>query len=132
MKKLLIVDNDPDLLEAMKYFLEKKGYEALALSHLGKIIIEIENFQPDLIILDIRIGNKDGRKICTELREQCITNDLCIILFSSSPKLLENYMHYGADGILEKPFDLNTLLSKIESVLKICHAKIKINQNINL
>jgi len=123
MSKLLIVDDSTDLLEAMEIILIQKGYIVKTLSKGHNIYKEIEDFNPDLLILDIFLAGKDGREMCKELRKTIGNKYLCIIIFSASPKALEDYGSFGADDYLEKPFGINNLVEKIESVLNSCKEK---------
>ena len=123
MSKLLIVDDSTDLLEAMELILLQQGYEVKTLPDYNDIYKEISAFNPDLLILDIFLSGRDGRDICEELRKTVADKYLCIIIFSASPKALENYESYGADDYLEKPFGINILVKKIESVLEACKDK---------
>ena len=123
MKKLLIVDDSTDLLDAMEIILLQKGYAVKTLSGWDNFYKEVIDFDPDLVILDIFLAGKDGREICKELRNSIVSKYLCIMLFSASPKALENYKSFGADGFLEKPFGINSLIEKIETVLSSCKVK---------
>ena len=123
MSKLLIVDDSTDLLEAMDLILAQKGYVVKTLRDSKNVNDQIEAFNPDLLILDIFLAGRDGRDICKELRKIIENKYLCIIIFSASPKALEDYQSYGADDFLEKPFGINNLIEKIEKVLNSCKAK---------
>jgi len=123
MSKLLIVDDSTDLLDAMELILMQKGYIIKTLPGNTNIFKEINAFNPDLLILDIFLAGKDGREICKELRKIVENKYLCIIMFSASPKALEDYRSYGADDCLEKPFGINNLIEKIEHVLSNCGKK---------
>jgi DNA-binding response OmpR family regulator len=123
MSKLLIVDDSADLLEAMEIILTQKGYIVKTLSQNHNLYKEIEDFNPDLLIIDIFLSGKDGREMCKELRKTIGNRYLCIIIFSASPKALEDYISIGADDYLEKPFGINNLVEKIESVLSGCKEK---------
>ena len=120
MRKLLIVDDSEDLLEVLEYFLVKKGYHVTTLSHAGKVIETVKAVQPDLIILDVFIGGKDGREVCRLLRANILTKYLCIMLFSASPEAIKSFDQYGADGCIEKPFALTDIIEKIEGVFDKC------------
>ena len=120
MKKLLLIDDSEDLLDAMSFFLTKRGYEVKVISKVDNVILTINNFRPDLVMLDIKLSGKDGREICKEIRLNHLINHTCILMISSAVSLLENYKDYGADGILEKPFGLSVLEEMINSVLKTC------------
>ncbi len=120
MSKIVIVDDSRDLLEALKFFLEEKGYEVETATREHDLILLVKSFSPDLIILDIYLQGEDGREICKELRRHEETKYLCILMFSVSTKAHSNYKEYGADGCIEKPFGLNEIVDKIESTLETC------------
>lgn len=117
--KILIVDDSKDILEGMKMFLEIKNYTVKTISNAKTIKEDIASFNPDLLILDIYLSGFDGRELCKTLKTEKATKDLKIILFSAASNALEDYGYYGADECLEKPFGLNDISSKIESVLRI-------------
>jgi DNA-binding response OmpR family regulator len=118
MSKLLILDDSADLLDALKYILEHIGYMVRTLVSPVDLYKEIGEFQPDLLILDNAVAGKDGREICKELRKSVEFKDLRVLLFSSYNKPLEDYESFYADGYIEKPFELKSLIEKITSVLR--------------
>lgn len=116
MATILLVDDDEDLNEALSIFLEMKGYRIKSASSQD-IVTQILSFSfPDLILLDVLIKDCDGRKLCKEIKD-CSNNSIKVILMSASSKLLENFEHWGADAVLEKPFDFNLFCRKISEVL---------------
>jgi DNA-binding response OmpR family regulator len=117
MSKLLIVDDSAALLEVMKNILEFTGYTVKTLIRSDNIYKEINEFQPDLLILDTYVSGEDGREICKELRRSVESKHLGVLVFSAFPKTLENYKSYYADDFIEKPFDMQILLEKIKSLL---------------
>jgi DNA-binding response OmpR family regulator len=121
MSKILIVDDSTDILDAMQYFLEEKGYAVKCISKGDELLPAIYSFLPDLIILDIFLHGEDGRDICRKLRSSVATKYLCILLFSASGKDVRDYKEYGADGFLEKPFGLNQLIETVEATLRHCN-----------
>jgi DNA-binding response OmpR family regulator len=123
MSRLLIVDDSVALLEVMKNILERNEYTVRTLNNVTDIYKVIAEFQPDLLILDIYLAGKDGRELCREIRSNVNTQHLCILVFSASPKTLEDYKSYNADDFIEKPFDITNLVEKIKSVLDYCKAK---------
>ena len=123
MSKLLIVDDSSALLEVMKNILERSDYTVKTLNRGDNIYNEITEFSPDLLILDIYLAGEDGREICKKLKMNEQTKNLCILVFSASPKTLEDYNSYYADDFIEKPFDITILVEKIKSVLKHCKDK---------
>jgi DNA-binding response OmpR family regulator len=116
MAKVLLVDDSQDLLEVLSSFLNIKGYNVeTALSH-EKAKNALSVFIPDVILLDVRINGDDGRKICREIKEK-YNPDIPIILLSASPELLEDYEECKADAIIEKPFNLQTVMEKVDEVI---------------
>ena len=124
MSKLLIVDDSAALLEVMKNILERNGYIVKTLNKTAGIFNEIRDFQPDLLIRDIYLAGEDGREICKEIKRNDETKYVCILVFSASPKTLEDYKSYYADDFIEKPFDITNLVDKIKSVLDYCKDKL--------
>ena len=123
MSKLLIVDDSVALLEVMKKILERNGYVIKTLNTTTDIYVAISDFQPDLLILDIYLNGIDGREICREIKNNIETSDLCVLVFSASPKMLEDHKSYCADDFIEKPFAITDLMEKIKSVLDFCKSK---------
>lgn len=120
MSKIIILDDSEDLLDILKYFLQEKGYEVETASNRNELLSLIKSFSPDLLIVDIFLSDDDGREICKELRKLSVTNYLCILIFSASPKAIGDYKDYGADGFIDKPFGLNEIIEKIEATLDTC------------
>ena len=116
-KKILIVDDSKDILEGMKMFLEIKNYQVKTVLNAQTINEDIAEFDPDLIILDVYMSGFDGRELCQKLKADKNTNHVKVILFSAASNALEDYELYGADECLEKPFGLNDISEKIESLL---------------
>lgn len=117
MHKVLIVDNSAELLEIMMRVLERKGYRVKTLDALQRVCEEINEFKPDLLVLDIYLNDGDGRHLCRELKMDFQTKSLPIILFSAFPSALKEYNIYLADDFMEKPFDIKTLINKIQLLL---------------
>ena len=127
MNKILILDNSRDLLNTMKYILERINYAVKTLNNnnIDNICHEIQEFQPDLLIADVFPDFADKREICKELRKSAEYKNLPILVYSTSAALLKYYKKYDADDFLEKPFELNHLLEKINSLLQFSkHRKV--------
>lgn len=124
MKKLLIVDDEEDLLAGMDALLTKFGYKVKTATSYKTLLPIVYSFQPEIIVLDVMLGKEDGREICKELKENPITKEICIMLFSASPEKGKNYQDYLADGWLDKPFDSASIASKLDS---LCSNKLSKN-----
>jgi DNA-binding response OmpR family regulator len=118
-EKILILDDDIDILEILTLILTDSGYEILGLSDGEKIFEEIKNFEPNLILMDVMLGNMDGLSICKAIKEKSQYKDLPVILISATHDMNEFLDLQGSpNDYLEKPFDIDVLLSKVEKHLK--------------
>ncbi len=117
-QKILILDDDTDLLSVLSMLLEDSGYEIMALSS-GKAIFEtIRLFNPDLVLMDVMLAEMDGRVICRDIKERNETKNLPVILISGSHDLAQTLHQRGApNDFLAKPFDIHFLLNKVEGFL---------------
>jgi two-component system alkaline phosphatase synthesis response regulator PhoP len=121
--KILVVDDDPDILEFLTYNLKKEGYEvADALN--GRVALQIaEKFKPDLILLDVMMPELDGIQTCQELRKNTLFKDVFIVFLTAR---IEEYSEIagfsaGADDYITKPIKPGALLSRIKAILKRKH-----------
>lgn len=112
-KKLLVVDDEPDILEFLQVILEEEGY-AVVTSDKGEYLEQLHNGGlPDLILLDVLLSGKDGREIVKHLKSQEETKHIPVIMFSAHPSAEETARQAGAEDFLAKPFDIDVLLTKI-------------------
>jgi DNA-binding response OmpR family regulator len=117
-QKILILDDDTDLLELMSMLLCDNGYETLALSSGENIFEAIRQFHPDLVLMDVMLAGLDGRAICSKIKLEASLLGLPIILISGTHNLGESLLQLGApNDYLAKPFDMTFLLNKIKTQL---------------
>jgi len=119
MRKILAVDDNEDILEIIKLILEDFGYEVTTLTDGTAIFDAIKKDHPDLILLDVMLGNADGRELCRAIKAKTETMDIPVILVSASHQVAERFtLNSGApDDFLAKPFDINELLNIVGSHL---------------
>ena len=118
MPRILIVDDDRDLLEVTQALLVKKGYEVEIVTHWEDALNRIEFFQPQIILLDVFLNGVDGLDICKQLKAMPNTKDIPVLIFSAYPRVAESVIYeYGADDFIAKPFEVNELIAKVHSVL---------------
>lgn len=119
-KQILIADDEPDILEIIRYNLEKEGYEVLTAKDGNEAIDKAKEFYPDLIILDIMMPRKNGVEVCQILRTQPSFQDTLIIFLtamsdeSSQIKGLET----GADDYISKPISPKVLVSRVNALFR--------------
>lgn len=113
-KKVLVIDDDSSILEAISLILEDAGY-AVATSIKGEeTYTKVSDFEPDVIILDVLMSGSDGRIICKRLKATDETKHIPIIMISAHPSAKDSVMECGADSFLPKPFEVKALLSMIK------------------
>lgn len=117
MKRILAVDDNDDILEVLRYILEDSGYIVDTLADGQYLFDTIKKHTPDLILLDIMLGNMDGRVICKELKKNKETCHIPVIMVSASHNIAETIKQDGPDDFVAKPFDLNVLLNAIQTQL---------------
>lgn len=117
-KKILIVDDNPWILTVLTDVLEYSGYAVNTLSK-GDIVFEkIREYAPDLILLDVMLGDLDGREICKSLKQEKETNHIPVILISAGYNFSESLKQAdGPNDFVAKPFDIDLLLMKIERLV---------------
>ena len=117
-KRILVVDDDPDILISLEILLRDEGFEVQTSTKDGEVVdAAVHTNRPDLIILDILLSGHDGRLICKKLKSNPDTRKIPVLLISAHPNAEEMAVEAGADGFLAKPFDIETLLREVESLL---------------
>lgn len=116
--KILIVDDDLDILAVMQLLFKTKGYDVTTISKGEEVFDRIKIFYPDLILLDVLISGKDGRDICKKLKQGSSTKEIPVVMFSANPSAAETIHEYGADDFIHKPFEVTDLLNTINKYLQ--------------
>ena len=118
-EKILIVEDDPSVLRATSYILEKEGYEVLTAVDGLEGLKMAKDDNPDLLILDVMLPGIDGFEICHSLRAESQTANLPILMFSAKGQESDKAtgLKVGADEYLTKPVERTVLLSKVEALL---------------
>jgi DNA-binding response OmpR family regulator len=113
-ERILIVDDDSDILEILSYLLSEAGYETRTLTHGETIANDIKEYEPNLILMDVMLAGMDGRAICQSLKVDPSTRELPVILISGTHDLAKSLHLPGApDDFIAKPFVIDVLLEKI-------------------
>jgi len=118
MFRILIIDDDVDLLFLGSSLLKQRGYEVFSLSSADEAFEIVKSFNPHLILLDVKLGDQDGRNICLKLKRDPETNFIKIILYSAFPETSVEYSKYGADEFIVKPYEFNHLVERIRHHLE--------------
>lgn len=119
MKKVLIIDDDPDILEAVKLMFFSFGYDTSGVQNGEEAYHTALQYQPDLIILDYLLSGMYGTDVCKELKADLKTRDIPIIMFSAHPDAIEAIGICKARGFISKPFDVTDMMEKVQSVIGV-------------
>lgn len=119
-KKILIVEDEEQMVEMLKIRLEANGYEVLSAADGKQGLEKAQREAPDLMILDLMIPKMDGFKVCGLLKKDARYARIPIIMFTARAQDSDKRMgqEVGADAYLTKPFEPKVLLDKIEELLK--------------
>jgi two-component system alkaline phosphatase synthesis response regulator PhoP len=118
--RVLVVDDDRDILELLKYNLWKEGYKVKVLEESSKAIKAARSFSPDLIVLDLMMPHPNGIELCREFRKMKQFEETYIFFLTakSEPYYQQAALDTGADDYIEKIMGLRSLTHKIRAVLK--------------
>jgi DNA-binding response OmpR family regulator len=111
-KRILVADDDEDILAVMEMMLQTAGYNVTTMLK-GEDVLEMKENFPDLILLDIWMAGISGRDICINLKSKTSTKHIPVILVSANRDTEEIASEAGADDFICKPFDMQTLLQKV-------------------
>jgi len=117
-KKILIIEDEPNIRELILYNLKTNGYEGIAAEDGIMGITMVHREKPDLILLDIMLPGKNGYEICKELRDE--GNNTPIIMITAKTEETDKVMglEYGADDYISKPFGIREMMARIKAVLR--------------
>jgi len=119
-RKVLIADDEPDILEILKFNLENEGYKVVTAKNGDEALEKARLHKPDLIILDVMMPNKTGVEVCAILRRQASFNETLIIFLTAVNdegthiKGLET----GADDYISKPISPKVLISRVNALFR--------------
>jgi two-component system alkaline phosphatase synthesis response regulator PhoP len=102
--RILLVDDDKDLLELLEYNFEKEGFEVKSVAKVKNAIATAQTFQPDLIIMDIVMPDGNGIDLCREIRRQACFTHTIVFFLSACPekRYMDATLEIGADDFIEK------------------------------
>ncbi len=118
-KKVLIVDDEVNIVTALEFLLQKSGYEVMAAQNGDEALKRVESFAPDLVLLDVMMPRISGYEVCRRMRERPEWRHIKIIMLSAKGREAEvsKGVSLGADLYVTKPFSNNELVGKIGELL---------------
>lgn len=120
MRKILIIDDEPDILKTLVYTIKKLGQDVYTADTGEKGLKLIRDEKPDVVLLDLRLPDVDGMKICSSVKSDAGLQDMKIILISASAEGIEEKLEKcGADVYVLKPFDPADVLQIVKKLLNL-------------
>lgn len=119
-KQILIVDDEQDILDLIKYNLEAEGYKTLLARDGVQALKLAQNESPDLIVLDVMLPGKDGWQVMRELRQNPDTKSIPVIFLTARSSEIDEVVgiELGADDYIIKPISIRKLLARVKMVLR--------------
>ena len=117
MGKILVVDDDINICELLRLYIEKEGYEVVIANDGGQAITKFKTEKPDLVMLDIMLPVFDGWQVCREIRK---TSQTPIIMLTAKGEVFDKVLglELGADDYVVKPFETKEIVARIKAVLR--------------
>ncbi|MEP7279035.1 MAG: response regulator [Bacteroidota bacterium] len=116
MPSVLIVDDDTDLLEMVDLVLSNAGMNANCIYDAATLFDSVTHIRPDIVVMDVFLGEQDGRSLCYSLKTSENFKDIPIILYSAGIISGESVRNALADAFLIKPFNIHALIAKIKEL----------------
>lgn len=117
--RILIADDEPDIVLALEFLMKKEGYEVQSVNDGEHALRAIEKSPPDLILLDIMMPNLDGYEVCQRIRSDPSLKDIVIIMLTAKGREVEREKGFalGADLYITKPFSTREVVQKVREIL---------------
>ncbi|HEV2205391.1 MAG TPA: response regulator [Candidatus Acidoferrales bacterium] len=120
MKRVLLVEDDRDIVELVRYNLEKEGYQFLSAGDGATGLAQVRKTPPDLLILDLMLPKLSGLEICKEIRKDVNLNRLPILMLTAKGEEADRIvgLELGADDYVTKPFSPRELAARVKALLR--------------
>ena len=118
MKRILVIEDEPQMLLGLRDNLELEGYDVQTASDGEQGLARAAAFNPDLVILDLMLPRKNGFDVCRELRERSNTTSIVMLTARSAETDKVLGLELGADDYVTKPFSITELLARVRAVLR--------------
>lgn len=119
-QKILVVEDEEDIQELMRYNLGKEGYDVVSVVDGGSALKKVDEKKPDLIILDLMLPDIDGLSVCKQLRSNAEARNIPVIMLTAKGEEADivSGLEVGADDYVTKPFSPRVLLARIRAILR--------------
>jgi len=119
MRRILIVDDEPNIVLALELLMKKEGYEVHTVDDGERAVQAAKELRPDLILLDIMMPKMDGYEVCQKIRSDTLLKDVSIIMLTAKGREVEREkgMALGADHYITKPFSTRQVVMKVKEIM---------------
>jgi len=119
MYRILIVDDEPNIVLALELLMKKEGYEVHTVDDGERAVLAAKELRPDLILLDIMMPKMDGYEVCQRIRSDALLKDVSIIMLTAKGREVEREkgLALGADHYITKPFSTRQVVMKVKEIL---------------
>lgn len=134
MAKILVVDDEQDILELVRHTLNKEGFEVHIAVNGQQAIDKAKQILPDLILMDVMMPVMDGMEACRQLKEDPTTNHISIIFLTARSEEFAELAGFeaGADDYVSKPIRGRVLLSRIKAILRRQNSSTRLEENVKI
>lgn len=118
-KKVLIADDEPNIVLSLEFLMKKAGYEVAVARDGDEVLQQVESFMPDLVLLDVMMPKKSGYEICEALRADPRNVAMKIVMLTAKGRDTEvaKGLALGADAYVTKPFSTKELVERVGNLL---------------
>jgi DNA-binding response OmpR family regulator len=123
--KILVVDDEPNVIRSLTFVLEKEGYDVSSAANGEEAMAKIWESKPKLMFLDVMMPKKNGYEVCKEVKSNSSLSDIHIIMLTAKGQQAdrEKGLNAGADEFMTKPFSLKTVVDKAKELLGDGHER---------
>lgn len=118
-KKILIVDDEPNIVISLEFLMKKEGFEVAVAVDGEEALAKVDSFRPDLVLLDVMMPKKSGFEVCEALRADPKKAGLLVVMLTAKGRETEvaKGLAIGADAYVTKPFSTKDLVVKVKGML---------------
>jgi twitching motility two-component system response regulator PilH len=117
-KRILIIDNDESVLEVLQEIFKNDGYETDCYGQVEDIFKLVDDFKPDLVLLDYILPGINGGELCAQLKKDPVTMHIPVVICSAYPQVMLSLGSYGCNAFISKPFELRDIIMQVDDCIK--------------
>ncbi|MDB5000587.1 MAG: hypothetical protein JWR76_1664 [Mucilaginibacter sp.] len=116
-KRLLILDDDKDILDVMCEIFSGEGYEVKTIENADNILNDIKYYHPDIILIDYILKGINGGEICHQIKTNVATCTIPVIIVTAYSRVINSLGDYGCNSFVSKPFEVTELVQQVNELL---------------